>query len=162
MTQAGHLFWRAFVILAGLVLGLAMAGLVTLLIMIPSTDDMRHMANPGMLVERFMLVGFAGFYVVNALSGPAVAIAVAFGEIRRVRSWLYYVAAGGVCGAAGVALWEPGRFGQQEIAIVMAAGFAAGFVYWLIAGRSAGLTRDPVPPPAVSAKSKPADAPPAA
>ena len=161
MTQLGHLLWRAFAIIAGLLFGLAAAGLVTLLIMVPSTDDMRHMANPGMMMERFMLVGFAGFYVLNALSGPAVAVIVAFAEIRRIRNWLYYVVGGGLCGAAGMALWEPGRFGQQEIAIVMAAGFAAGFVYWLIAGRGAGLTRDPVPAP-TPAGPKPVDAPPAA
>ena len=160
MTQFGHLVWRAFAIIAGLVLALAAAGLVTLLIMVPSTSEMRHMANPGMMMERFMLVGFAGFYVLNALTGPAVALVVAFAEIRRVRNWLYYVVGGGLCGAAGMALWEPGRFGQQEIAIVMAAGFAAGFVYWLIAGRSADLTRDAVPPP--PDRTRPADAPPAA
>ena len=71
-------------------------------------------------------------------------LAVLFiGEVARFRSWLYYVIGGGVALASiplltainqGVvaavplaALWQ----------VLATAGFAGGFVYWLVAGRNA-------------------------
>lgn len=73
---------------------------------------------------------------------PALAV-VFIGEVARIRSWLYYVIGGGVALASiplltalnqGVvaavplaALWQ----------VLATAGFAGGFVYWLVAGRNA-------------------------
>ncbi len=73
---------------------------------------------------------------------PALAVAI-IGEVARIRSWLYYLAGGGLSLAVlplmGVlergeavslsngALWQ----------VLASAGFAGGLVYWLIAGRTA-------------------------
>ena len=73
---------------------------------------------------------------------PALALVI-IGEVARVRSGLYYVLGGG---AALVAMPLLARFGQQTTAatdatvvwqVFATAGFAAGFIYWLLAGRRA-------------------------
>jgi hypothetical protein len=66
---------------------------------------------------------------------PALAV-VLIGELARIRSALYYVVGG------GAALLFPllARLGPQEPTawqVLATAGFAGGFVYWLLAGRRA-------------------------
>lgn len=74
---------------------------------------------------------------------PALLV-VFIGEIASIRSWLYYVAGGGAALAAVPLLARLGEAGgglavpEQMIWQVFAtAGFAGGFVYWLLAGRNA-------------------------
>lgn len=73
---------------------------------------------------------------------PALAFII-IGEVARIRSSLYYIVGGGI---ALLAIPILARYGQTaefaspspEIWQVFAtAGFAGGFVYWLIAGRYA-------------------------
>jgi hypothetical protein len=73
---------------------------------------------------------------------PAILLVVV-GEVARLRSALYYVAGGGVALAIVPFLT---RFDQPASALALApavwqvlatAGFAGGFVYWLLAGRNA-------------------------
>jgi hypothetical protein len=73
---------------------------------------------------------------------PAILVVIV-GEVARVRSALYYVAAGGAALAIVPFLT---RLEQPATALALApavwqvlatAGFAGGFVYWLIAGRNA-------------------------
>jgi hypothetical protein len=74
---------------------------------------------------------------------PALALVI-IGEVARIKSALYYVLGGG---AALAAIPLLARIGQQATAagpstIVMwqvfaTAGFAGGFMYWLLAGRRA-------------------------
>jgi hypothetical protein len=73
---------------------------------------------------------------------PALALVI-IGEVARIRSWLYYVAGGGLALAAIPLL---GGISQTEAFVIPAAtvwqvfataGFAGGFVYWLLAGRNA-------------------------
>ncbi|MEO1197764.1 MAG: hypothetical protein AAFX39_00820 [Pseudomonadota bacterium] len=74
---------------------------------------------------------------------PALAI-IGLGEALRVRSLLYYMLAGGFLGPI-VSILEflrdpaPSDTRVEFMIVVIAAGFFAGFLYWLIAGRSAGL-----------------------
>lgn len=70
---------------------------------------------------------------------PALAVVVV-GEVARIRSALYYVAGGGLSMAVVplLARAAPDVTGQPIVWQVLAtAGFAGGFVYWLLAGRSA-------------------------
>ena len=73
---------------------------------------------------------------------PALLVVIV-GEIARIRSWIYYVAGGGVALAAIPLLARYGQSGTitSPEAVVWqifaTAGFAGGFVYWLIAGRNA-------------------------
>ena len=64
------------------------------------------------------------------------------GEIGRIRSPIYYVVGGGVTLAVVPFLARLGQAGSGDAATVLwqlfaTAGFAAGFVYWLVAGRGA-------------------------
>ena len=90
----------------------------------------------------FGAVLFAGT-VAPALTALPAILAAMVGEVLRVRSWLYYVPAGGVALAvvplltgaspADLPTLPPGQY----LTIFAAAGFAGGFVYWLLAGRGA-------------------------
>jgi hypothetical protein len=90
----------------------------------------------------FGMVLFTGTVAPALTSLPGLIAAVA-GEVLRLRSWMYYVLAGGVALAAVplLASTESSDFAavasSQYMAIFLAAGFAGGFVYWLLAGRSA-------------------------
>jgi hypothetical protein len=76
----------------------------------------------------------------NALPGL---IAVVAGEVLRIRSWMYYVLAGGAALAAIPILAAPETTDLRAILasaympIFAAAGFAGGFIYWLLAGSRA-------------------------
>jgi hypothetical protein len=73
---------------------------------------------------------------------PALAI-VLIGELARIRSVLYYVVGGGVALAllpllAGLGMPPAAERPASVVWQVLAtAGFAGGFVYWLLAGRRA-------------------------
>jgi hypothetical protein len=90
----------------------------------------------------FGMVLFAGT-VTPALNALPGLIAVVAGEVLRIRSWMYYVLAGGVALAAIPILAAtepadlPGIIGSPYTTIFVAAGFAGGFVYWLLAGSRA-------------------------
>jgi hypothetical protein len=92
----------------------------------------------------WLQTGFAALTPVALL--PALAV-ILIGEIARIRSWLYYVIGGG--GALAVipllSAINGGVTGGLNAAVETAAlwqvlataGFAGGFVYWLLAGRNA-------------------------
>jgi hypothetical protein len=90
----------------------------------------------------FGVVLFAGT-VAPALTSLPGLIAVVAGEVLRLRSWMYYVLAGGAALATVplLASTESSNFAagasSQYMAIFLTAGFAGGFVYWLLAGRNA-------------------------
>ena len=85
-------------------------------------------------------LGLSLFSVYTVL--PALLLIIA-GEVARLRSALYYVAGGGAALAIVPFLT---RLDQPAAALALApavwqvlatAGFAGGFVYWLVAGRNA-------------------------
>ncbi len=110
-------------------------------------DELRAAAPHDPLLHRggapfFGMVLFAGTVTPALTSLPALVAAVA-GEVLKVRSWMYYVLAGGVSLAA-IPLLVGARnsdlqavASSQYMAIFVTAGFAGGFVYWLLAGRNA-------------------------
>jgi len=73
---------------------------------------------------------------------PAIA-AIVVGEVARIRSLLYYVIAGGAAAAVMPLIAAPSEAAQNTtyatpyFTIMATAGFAAGLVYWLLAGRRA-------------------------
>lgn len=71
-------------------------------------------------------------------------VAVALTEIAAIRSMIAWVLFGG---ALGFALQLVGLPGNLALLPPVAAGFAAGFAYWLVAGRGAGLAAGPGEPP---------------
>jgi hypothetical protein len=96
-----------------------------------------------------------GWPVVFVLAFVPMALGIALSEIFRWQSWLYHVALGGLS-ALYVAYRYPigdnvdadiAQFAPQELTYYVAAGFAAGLIYWMVAGRNAGITKgDPTVP----------------
>lgn len=96
--------------------------------------------DPGIVADYFAILILLGY---GALIASAVTIvAVAIGEIANIRSWIYYVlTAGGAFAATPVLAVYPAEFAAvpdtELITMCASAGFVGGFVYWLLAGRSA-------------------------
>ena len=141
MTEA---LIRIVVIAIGYCLAL-LSGLTTLVYAAPQTSlfTLPHFSTTLDLLERaFTIAGLildAPVVTVAALGLVAVVIA----EIGRVKSWTYHVLAWGAAGgaAAGASRWlwhshAQASFGREVIVAFIASGFVAGFIYWLVAGRS--------------------------
>jgi len=100
-------------------------------------DEMSRALNEGLGVIAF-------FMTVTPLLTllPAMAV-VAIGEVARMRSALYYVPASGAAAAIMPLISAPPEvaaspsYSAEYFTIIATAGFAGGFVYWLIAGRNA-------------------------
>ncbi len=93
------------------------------------------------------------------------AVGVLISEALAVRSWMYHAANGGLSAWLGWALTrdlrEEYRF-LDNPEVLIAAGLAAGLVYWLIAGRTAGFwkpVRTMPPLPAKPAARQPSRSP---
>lgn len=86
--------------------------------------------------------GFTASYL-GAMALAPWAVVILVTEVFRLRSALIYLVAGGFLGALpalGIAPTMRSLEGDpRRIAILIAAGFVAGFVYWLAAGRMAGI-----------------------
>jgi hypothetical protein len=95
------------------------------------------------------------FFTISAIGAAAFApsaIAIAAAEILSFRSVFYFLAVGGGLGivANHMSVADPSAFATFDRAelVFPAAGFAGGFIYWLVAGRLSGhFGRRPVLPP---------------
>lgn len=93
------------------------------------------------------MIGLAMLLLDSAATFPMLlpaAIGIVISEVLSIRSWIFHVLNGAVSIWVGRTLVDdPGRpfeFHNYPPAI-LAAGLAAGLVYWVIAGRSAGFAR---------------------
>lgn len=99
----------------------------------------------GQITGETMPVAVGTFIGVTLYGGmvsfvPAL-VAILIAEFLAWRSIFYYLAAGGIVGAIGwqmTTAWDGLDFTDHLLALCLAAGFVAGFVYWLAAGRDAG------------------------
>jgi hypothetical protein len=96
----------------------------------------------------WLTVAFFGLIVSAKGLLPAMLL-IALAEGLRIRSPLFYAAAGGIGLVAlyyGLGLAERASGGGmlvgRDLEIMAGAGIAAGFVYWMIAGRKAGSWRE--------------------
>lgn len=84
-----------------------------------------------------------GLLLATGLTLIPALLVVIVGEIARIRSAIYYVAGGGLALAAMPMLARMTESGNVVVPettvwqVFATAGFAGGFVYWLIAGRNA-------------------------
>jgi hypothetical protein len=110
-------------------------------------DELRNAAPDDPMLRHggahaFGLVLFAGT-VAPALTAIPALIAVVAGEVLRLRSWMYYVLTGGASLLAVPLLTTARDTELSELpaspymTVFAAAGFAGGFVYWLLAGSRA-------------------------
>lgn len=125
-----------------------------------------------------------GLVVALAVAGVVVALLVStmwlvaavgilFSELFAVRSWMFHAANGVISAWIGARLFaaeDDGAAMAREVAhdpfYIIAAGLAAGLVYWLVAGSTAGFFKPVLRPPAERAGRLPpperADPPPSA
>lgn len=151
------LIGRLFVIFFACLLASFAAGMVvTLAVAMPAWSQL----DLGTVDQGpFDLMWAFGVIFISAYALVPLLIVVVAAEAFSIRSALFYAVAGALLGcvlylqAAG---WAAGTvdvqgFARREIEIMAAAGIVAGFVYWLVAGRSAGRWHEPppgAPPPA--------------
>jgi hypothetical protein len=100
----------------------------------PHDPMLRHGAD-----RIFGVLLFAGTVTPALTILPALGAVIA-GEVLKIRSWMYYVLAGGASLVAIPLLASPRAEDIQSlpaspyISIFAAAGFVGGFIYWLLAG----------------------------
>jgi len=141
---------RIFVILFSLIVSMIVAGIV-LAIGIIAPDWPWLDSDPVERVMFFTVSFFATSFVGASAFVPALLLIVV-AEVARLRSLLYYAAAGAVVGLASY-------FGSNvelrlenttdvtpvfhPLQLAAAAGIVGGLAYWLLAGRNAGRWREP-------------------
>lgn len=139
MVRGDKFVLQLFRIVFGFVAGILAAGLFLswgfFQAAAPDHDPVAFAAMIGTGLVTASVVG--GFAFIPA------GIAILAAELMRWRSFVFHL---GAAGAIGLALWtfgeEAGTTGLRPgTTIALAAGFLAGAVYWLIAGRSSGCWR---------------------
>jgi len=94
-------------------------------------------------VETVFAVMDQGLMLAASITLIPALLIVVVGEVARIRSFAYYVVGGGIALAAIPLLARYGQGGTIDAPealvwqVFATAGFAGGFVYWLIAGRNA-------------------------
>lgn len=142
------MFWRALGRLIMVPLGFVLAAVVAVFILLSlgmervtqnihrrdvDVDTWFSMIN----LAQETVVLFSTFTVIPAI------LLVIVGEVARIRSSVYYIVGGGAVLAAWPLLNRFGAIGQDPTrladlwTVFATAGFAGGFIYWLIAGRRA-------------------------
>lgn len=140
---------RVFVVLFAFLIASFFAGLVVTVAVV--MREWTNLALGPVDDGLFMVFASFGFVFVTWLALMPALLAIVVGEAFSLRSVLYYALAGAAIGA--IAYWSLGSFDpsllrvdgatRREIEIMIGAGIVAGFVYWLIAGRTAGRWREP-------------------
>jgi hypothetical protein len=153
MALIGRLFVIFFAFLAAcLVAGMIVIGAV----LFPEFSDLG--AGPVDQGALKIILGFGFIFISGFALLPAMIVA-AITETFSIRGALTYAVGGGLVGLAcylGLVPFDPGtlRFEgivRRHLEIMTGAGIVAGLVYWMIAGRNAGVWREPprplTPPP---------------
>jgi hypothetical protein len=133
----GRLLLRLILVPLGAVMALAAAGA---LIVITQWNAFHAVlaADPRAQQDYLfaLMSTWAHYTFVPALAGVFVA------ETFAIRSWMFHVGNGAVCALLGWTLTRDLRDQHHFLSnptILVAAGIAAGFAYWLIAGWTAGF-----------------------
>ena len=139
---------RIFIVLFGFLCAcVAAAGVVTLALELPLWNELT--ARPASQQGAAVFVALtAVFFSIYAML-PAMLI-IALAEGFRLRSVLFYALAGAVL-ALGLSYgWDlrllhglEDDLGGRGAEIMAAVGIVGGFVYWVLAGRNAGVWRGP-------------------
>jgi len=136
--------WRAvgrlIVVPLSFLIGALVAGFVLLTLGLERVTHTVHVESTDNLDMFLDMVDYGLVFIGGTTIIPAM-IVILIGEIARIRSVLYYVTGGGLSLAAipllaGYA--ETSGFSATDPVVwqvFATAGFAGGFIYWLLAGR---------------------------
>ena len=146
------LIGRLFVIFFAFLTACLVAGMVVVgAIMFPEFSDLgAGPVDPGVLN---IILGF-GFIFVSGFALVPAMIVVLITEAFSIRSALTYAVGGGLVGLAcylGLVPFDTQQLQfegvvRRHLEIMTGAGILAGMVYWIIAGRNAGIWRVPPAP----------------
>ena len=141
--------YRLFVIFfACIAASLAAGAVITFAVMFPAVSNL--------VLDGFersvlgYLFAFGAIFISFFAFLPTL-IVIAVGESLGIRTAIYYAVAGAAVAAFTymsstgwntLALTVDG-FARRELEVMTGAGIAAGFIYWTIAGRNAGVWREP-------------------
>jgi len=130
-----HFVWQLIKIVCGFVLAVIACGLfLSWGLFQPGHPDLDPVAFAAMIWTGFVTASAVG----AAAFVPALAV-ILISEAGRFSGFIFHVAAGG---AIAFVLWAVEGAGGAAIRpgspVALAAGFIAGGVYWLVAGRTAG------------------------
>jgi hypothetical protein len=100
-----------------------------------------------LFAETLYVSGLVASFVSVYAFAPAI-IAAVVAEVFAIRRVLYYVVCGAIAGLIGYAAFSGVGEGQvpdlgRDYLLVAGAGIVAGFVYWFLGGRSAGVLGSP-------------------
>jgi hypothetical protein len=100
-----------------------------------------------LFAQTLYVSGLVAAFVSVYAFAPAILAAVV-AEVFGIRRVLYYVICGAIAGLIGYAAFEGVGDGQvpelgRDYLLVAGAGIVAGFVYWFLGGRSAGVLERP-------------------
>ena len=132
---------RIFAALIGFILAVVAAALFMLTASVgfapvDPADSVWFWGNFG--VSAAMTASYLG-----AMALAPWAVVILIGEVFRLRSVLVYLSVGGLLGvlpSLGLApMMRPTSDDPHSVVILVAAGIVGGFVYWLVAGRMAGV-----------------------
>jgi hypothetical protein len=140
---------RIFIVLFAFVLACVAAAAVLTFALLPGWTDV--IERPIDQQSIALVVGLsAAFFSIYAML-PAMLI-IALAEGFRLRSIFFYALVGAALTLGLAYGWDlrmlrtpDDILGGRGPEIVAAAGIAGGFVYWVLAGRSAGAWRSPAP-----------------
>jgi hypothetical protein len=162
------LIGRLFVIVFGFLGACLVAGMIVVgAVLFPEFSDLG--TGPIDQGAFDIVLGFGFIFISGFALLPALIIAV-ITEAFCIRSSLAYAVGGGLVGLAcylGLVPFDPDTMHfegivRRHLEIMTGAGIVGGLVYWMIAGRNAGLWREPprrlppAPPPMPSQSGPPA------
>jgi hypothetical protein len=135
LSQIAFYIFRFTLIVFGFVCAIFAASLFLNLLWLGSTE-MIGSEGPFLYSTVPVFAAMIGYSVFI----PAC-ILILFAELTAWRDWLFY-ALGGAATAVVIIVWKwrPQTEDINTFAAILATGVVGGFVYWLVSGRSAGLT----------------------
>jgi hypothetical protein len=161
------LIGRLFVILFALFAACFVAGMIVVAaVLFPDFSDLG--AGPVDQGTLNILFGF-GFIFVSGFALLPAAIVVLVTEAFYIRGVLAYAVGGGLIGLAcylGLVPFNTATLHfegivRRHLEIMTGAGIVSGVIYWMLAGRNAGVWRKPAPPlrppPPLPLNSRPPD-----
>lgn len=134
---------RMVLIPVALLLAAAASSFVLVTLGLERVTGALHLRRGNDAIESVFELMNQGILLTTGVTIIPALMVVLIGEVASIRSALYYIAGGGAALAAVPLLAHYGSAGtfvlpEQIVWQVFAtAGFAGGFVYWLIAGRHA-------------------------
>jgi hypothetical protein len=136
-------FGRMILISLALVIAAAASCFVLVTLGLERVTGALHIRRGDDAIEAIFELMNQGILLTTGVTIIPALLVILIGEIANIRSALYYIAGGGAALAAVPLLAQFGQTGtfalpEQVVWQVFAtAGFAGGFVYWLLAGRHA-------------------------